>query len=63
MVHYYLLFYILKMPEDNADPFTQGELATVNPKYTISNKLWSYLKSYRKTSNKGNDLVMGYLLK
>ena len=50
--------------EDNEDPFTQGELATVNPKYTISNKLWSYLKSMQKNiESREMDLVMGYLLK
>ena len=50
--------------EDNEDPFTQGELATVNPKYTISNKLWSYLKSYaEKHRIKGNGFGYGLFTK
>lgn len=41
-----------EMPED---PFTQGELATANPKYTLTPKLWAYLQEYsRKHTAKGN---------
>ena len=51
-------------PEDGSEdyeyPFTQGELATVNPKYTISTKLWSYLRSYaEKHRIKGNGFGYG----
>ena len=55
-------------PEDGSEdyeyPFTQGELATVNPKYTISNKLWSYLKNYaEKHRIKGNGFGYGLFTK
>ena len=46
--------------EDLEEPFTLGELAYVNPKYTISNKLWSYLKKYaEKHRIKGNGFGYG----
>ena len=37
-------------PEDGTEaaeePYTQGEMGLVNPKYTLSDNLWNYLQSY-----------------
>lgn len=51
-------------PEDGSqppeEPFTNGELATVNPKYTLTPKLWAYLQEYsRKHKAKGNGFGFG----
>jgi len=51
-------------PEDGSqlpeDPFTHGELGTVNPKYTLTPKLWAYLQEYsRKHKAKGNGFGFG----
>lgn len=51
-------------PEDGSEhpetPFTMGDMATVNPKYTLSNKLWDYLQAYaEKHRQKGNGFGYG----
>lgn len=51
-------------PEDGSEPeeppFTSGEKAKVNPKYTLSEKLWVYLQNYAaKHKAKGNGFGFG----
>ena len=51
-------------PEDGSEeaepPFTEGDLATVGEKYTLSNKLWTYLQQYaEKHRQKGNGFGYG----
>lgn len=51
-------------PEDGTEiaegPFTQGDLASVHPKYTLSSKLWEYLQNYAaKHKSKGNGFGFG----
>jgi DNA (cytosine-5)-methyltransferase 1 len=51
-------------PEDGTEPpethFTLGKMATVNDKYTLSSKLWRYLKAYAKRHReKGNGFGFG----
>lgn len=46
--------------ENPEEPYTSGSMAKVNSKYTLSPKLWSYLKSYaekRKMAEFGYGLV------
>ena len=46
--------------EDPEDPFTIGAKARVNPKYTLSDKLWNYLQQYAaKHKAKGNGFGFG----
>lgn len=46
--------------EPAEDPYTIGPQAQVNPKYTLSDKLWTYLQSYaRKHQEKGNGFGFG----
>lgn len=41
-------------------PYTEGRMAKVNPKYTLSEKLWNYLQEYaRKHREKGNGFGFG----
>lgn len=46
-------------PEDGSEteesPFTIGELARVNPKYTLSDHLWRYLQDYREKHAKAGN--------
>ena len=46
-------------PEDGSEfaeaPFTVGELAQVNPKYTLSDHLWQYLQDYREKHAKAGN--------
>lgn len=51
-------------PEDGSEPaespFTTGEMAKVNEKYTLSPKLWEYLQNYaKKHKEKGNGFGFG----
>ena len=51
-------------PQDGSelaeDPFTIGAKAKVNPKYTLSDKLWNYLQAYAaKHKAKGNGFGFG----
>lgn len=51
-------------PEDGSEPFeapfTQGLLGEVNPKYTLSDKLWNYLQQYaKKHRERGNGFGFG----
>ncbi|RMH42132.1 MAG: DNA (cytosine-5-)-methyltransferase [Gammaproteobacteria bacterium] len=51
-------------PEDGSEepepPYTTGELAKVAEKYTLSDKLWSYLQSYaKKHRERGNGFGFG----
>ena len=51
-------------PEDGSenfeDPYTMPHLSKVNEKYTITNKLWDYLKMYEKKHRaKGNGFGFG----
>lgn len=51
-------------PEDGTEepeiPYTEGELALVNDKYTLSPKLWKYLQDYaEKHKKKGNGFGFG----
>ena len=51
-------------PQDGSEaaepPFTTGALATVNPKYTLSQKLWDYLQTYAaKHKQRGNGFGYG----
>lgn len=51
-------------PEDGSEsaeaPFTFGELAAVDPKYTLTPKLWAYLKAYAEKHRKaGNGFGFG----
>ena len=51
-------------PEDGSepaeDPFTTGPRAQVNPKYTLTDKLWAYLQAYaEKHRSKGNGFGFG----
>lgn len=51
-------------PEDGTEqeepPFTYGELAIVNEKYTLSDKLWTYLQDYaEKHRKRGNGFGYG----
>ena len=51
-------------PEDESqpaqEPNTQNDLATVNPKYILSDKLWQYLQDYKERQNKrGNGFGYG----
>ena len=51
-------------PQDGSEqeeaPYTIGDLAKVDPKYTLSPKLWSYLKDYaEKHRAKGNGFGYG----
>lgn len=46
--------------ESAEEPYTNGPLATVNPKYTLSDKLWQYLRDYAaKHRAKGNGFGYG----
>lgn len=46
--------------EQEEPPYTNGELAKVNPKYTLSEKLWTYLQEYaEKHRRKGNGFGFG----
>jgi len=46
--------------ETSEDPYTLGKQALVNPKYTLSNKLWEYLQGYaEKHRAKGNGFGFG----
>lgn len=46
--------------EDAEDPFTVGKNARVNAKYTLSEKLWSYLQAYAEKHRKaGNGFGFG----
>jgi DNA (cytosine-5)-methyltransferase 1 len=51
-------------PQDGTEtveePFTTGDLAMVNPKYTLTPKLWTYLKAYAEKHRKaGNGFGYG----
>ena len=51
-------------PEDGAEPaeepFTLGPAAIVNPKYTLTDKLWAYLQAYAEKHRKaGNGFGFG----
>lgn len=51
-------------PEDGTEleehPYTEGEFGMVNPKYTLTDKLWSYLEDYaEKHRLKGNGFGYG----
>ena len=51
-------------PEDGSEeaeaPYTEGELASVSQKYTLSDHLWSYLQEYaRKHRRRGNGFGFG----
>jgi len=51
-------------PEDGSEeaemPFTEGEMATVNPKYVLTDHLWEYLQAYaEKHRLKGNGFGFG----
>ncbi|GDX92522.1 cytosine-specific methyltransferase [Planctomycetia bacterium] len=51
-------------PEDGSEPpdepYTQGPRGTVNPRYTLSDKLWQYLQNYAdKHRGKGNGFGFG----
>ena len=51
-------------PEDGSEekepPYTEGEMAEVNDKYTLSPKLWQYLQDYaEKHRKKGNGFGFG----
>lgn len=51
-------------PQDGSEkeepPYTNGEIAKVDPKYTLSEKLWTYLKGYaEKHRAKGNGFGYG----
>ena len=51
-------------PEDGTEcpeaGYTEGRLATVNPRYTLSTHLWKYLQSYaKKHRRKGNGFGFG----
>ena len=55
-------------PEDGSEvaeePYTIGELGLVNPKYTLSNKLWEYLQAYADKHKKaGNGFGFGLVTK
>lgn len=46
--------------EEEEIPYTEGESALVNDKYTLSDKLWNYLKAYaEKHRLKGNGFGFG----
>ena len=50
--------------EEVEDPFTVGAKAKVNPKYTLSEKLWDYLQDYKKKHQaKGNGFGFGLVSK
>lgn len=58
------LLHTILHPQDGTElaeePFTFGAKAKVNPKYTLSDKLWSYLKAYaQKHRAKGNGFGYG----
>lgn len=51
-------------PEDGTElpdePYTEGPFGTVNPKYTLTDKLWEYLQNYaEKHRRKGNGFGYG----
>jgi len=51
-------------PEDGSEPaeepYTIGKMAGVNPKYTLSDRLWAYLQSYsEKHKARGNGFGYG----
>ena len=51
-------------PEDGSEepeePYTSGQQATVNPKYTLTGNLWRYLQEYKaKHQAKGNGFGFG----
>ena len=51
-------------PEDGSEvaepPYTQGDLAVVSAKYTLSDHLWSYLQEYaRRHRRRGNGFGFG----
>jgi DNA (cytosine-5)-methyltransferase 1 len=51
-------------PEDGSErpewPYTEGQYATVMPKYVLSNHLWTYLRAYaKKHQEKGNGFGFG----
>ena len=55
-------------PEDGSEspeePFTLGKKARINPKYTLSDKLWNYLYEYKKKHEaKGNGFGYGLMNK
>jgi DNA (cytosine-5)-methyltransferase 1 len=46
--------------EQEEPPYTYGELAMINEKYTLSDKLWTYLQEYaEKHRKKGNGFGFG----
>lgn len=46
--------------EPAEEPYTVGPMARVNPKYTLSNKLWAYLQGYAaKHKSAGNGFGFG----
>lgn len=46
--------------EQEEPPYTYGELAKINEKYTLSDKLWTYLQEYaEKHRKKGNGFGFG----
>ncbi|MCF7815296.1 MAG: DNA mismatch endonuclease Vsr, partial [Candidatus Cloacimonetes bacterium] len=46
--------------EKSEEPYTLGEIGLVNPKYTLSKKLWDYLQAYaEKHKNAGNGFGYG----
>ena len=46
--------------EEAEEPFTTGELAKVSPRYTLTPKLWAYLKAYaEKHKQAGNGFGYG----
>lgn len=55
-------------PEDGSEkpeePYTQGDLAEVNGKYVLSDRLWNYLQNYaEKHRAKGNGFGFGLVTK
>lgn len=51
-------------PEDGSEaaenPYTQGDLATISPKYILTDHLWNYLQGYaEKHRQKGNGFGFG----
>lgn len=46
--------------EDTEEPYTTGSTAKVNPKYTLTPKLWAYLRAYAEKHRKaGNGFGFG----
>lgn len=46
--------------EQTEEPYTTGDRATINPKYTLTPKLWAYLKAYAEKHRKaGNGFGYG----